>query len=135
MTKRWVRGLSRSGFEAVHNLLARYAECVDTADLDGLGVIFERAVFTHEGGTREYRGQEIHELFRKWIHVFDDGSPHTRHVITNILVDVDEDAGTAHARSYCTLVIPSTGGNASPRVVATGSYRDEFRRFEDGWWL
>src|SRR5262249_692377 len=34
----------------------------------------------------------------------DDGTPHTRHVISNQIVDIDDAAGTATCRYYITVV-------------------------------
>ncbi len=36
--------------------------------------------------------------------VYDDGTPRTQHVTTNLAIDVDEEAGTVVSRSYFTFL-------------------------------
>jgi hypothetical protein len=43
-------------------------------------------------------------MLRDNLIVYDDGTPRTKHVTTNIAVEVDEEAGTALARSYFTVL-------------------------------
>ena len=63
-----------------------------------------------------------------------DGLPRTKHVTTNLVIDVDEEAGTATARSYITVF------QALPEIplrpIFSGRYRDRFERVDGEWrWL
>ena len=50
------------------------------------------------------RGREaVEKIFRAMVRVYEDGTPRTKHVTTNIRIDVDDDAGTAEAHSYVTV--------------------------------
>src|SRR5439155_24939701 len=63
--------------------------------------------------------------------VLHDGVPRTHHVITNLVIDVDEVAGTASARSYFTVL------QATPalplQVVIAGRYHDRFVHAAGAW--
>ncbi|MFI6345716.1 nuclear transport factor 2 family protein [Streptomyces sp. NPDC050560] len=119
-----------SGERAVENLIARYAELVDDGDFAGLGALLADAEFAGSGDP--VRGREaIEEMFRRTLVVYDDGTPRTQHVTTNLLVEVDEAAGTARARSYVTVLQALPGLPLQP--VACGRYRDRFERRGDGW--
>jgi hypothetical protein len=44
----------------------------------------------------------IEKLLHENLIVYDDGTPRTKHVTTDVAIDVDEEAGTAVSRSYFT---------------------------------
>ena len=62
-----------------------------------------------------------------------DGTPRTKHVLSNPIVEVDEASGTASCRSYYT-VLQQTDTLALQPIVA-GRYHDRFRRIEGQWWF
>ena len=111
---------------SIENLIARYAELVDAGDFGGLGELFADGVFGGEGDA-VVRGREaVEKIFRAMVRVYEDGTPRTKHVTTNIRIEVDDDAGTAE----CALVrdgVPSAArpGRCSPSLpvaTATCSY-------------
>ena len=62
---------------------------------------------------------------------YDDGTPRSKHVITNLLIEVDAERGTGTCRSYFT-VFQQTDTLALQPIVA-GRYRDEFTRVDHVW--
>ena len=70
-------------------------------------------------------------MFRDTLIVYDDGTPRTRHLVTNVVIEVDYQAGTAGARSYFTALQALPGLALQP--IASGRYRDRFGR-RDGQW-
>ena len=60
-----------------------------------------------------------------------DGSPRTKHVTTNLIVEVDEAAGTATARSYFTVLQATPALPLQP--ILAGRYHDRFHRSRHGW--
>ncbi len=62
---------------------------------------------------------------------YPDGTPRTKHVMTNPIVEVDEDAGTGTARSYFTVLQQVDDLPLQP--VIAGRYRDEFERADGEW--
>jgi 3-phenylpropionate/cinnamic acid dioxygenase small subunit len=60
-----------------------------------------------------------------------DGTSTTSHMITNLMIEVDEDAGTAEARSYWTLLQSVPGLPLEP--IRSGRYQDRFRRRNGAW--
>jgi 3-phenylpropionate/cinnamic acid dioxygenase small subunit len=59
------------------------------------------------------------------------GTPRTKHVTTNVIVEVDEEAGTAAARSYVTVFQARPG--LALQAIMSGRYQDRFER-RDGHW-
>ncbi len=63
--------------------------------------------------------------------VYHDGTPRTKHVTTNVAIEVDEEAGTAVSRAYFTVLQALPGLALQP--IVSGRYRDRFER-SDGQW-
>jgi hypothetical protein len=64
---------------------------------------------------------------------YDDGTPRTKHVTTNLVIDADDDAATATARSYFTVFQQLKGFPLQP--VIAGRYHDSFARVDGEWCL
>ena len=94
--------VSVSSERAIANLIASYAFLNDDADIAGLGELFADAVCTLDGTTARGR-QEVEALARTIINVGQDGRSTTSHEFTNIMIDVDEGAGTAVGQAYWTV--------------------------------
>jgi 3-phenylpropionate/cinnamic acid dioxygenase small subunit len=117
--------------EAIRNLLGLYCERMDAGDWDGLGELFADAVLVDEHGTEAARGREGVRAMYAATRTY-DGSPRTRHLTTNTVIEVDEAGGTAAARSAY-VVFQAT--DALPlQPIITGRYRDRFARGADGGW-
>ncbi|MEU7638807.1 nuclear transport factor 2 family protein [Streptomyces sp. NPDC039016] len=119
-----------SSYRAVENLLARYAELVDDGDFAGLGLLLADATFVGSGTPVSGR-EAIEKMFQDTLIVYADGTPRTQHVTSNIAIEVEEQTGTAVARSYVTVL------QALPdlplQTVAAGRYRDRFERRGGQW--
>jgi len=114
----------------IENLIATYAELVDNGDFAGLGALLADATFTGSGAPVS-GAAAIAQMFRDMLIVYDDGTPRTKHVTTNIIIDADEDAGTASARSYVTVFQARPG--LTLQAIVSGRYQDRFER-RDGQW-
>ena len=117
-----------SGRAAITGLIARYAELVDDGDFAGLGRLLADAVFAGSGGAIS-GGAAIERMLRNTIIVYPDGTPRTHHVVSNLVIEVDE--ATASARSYVTVFQAVPGLELQP--IAAGRYRDRFACREGRW--
>ena len=119
-----------SSYRAIENLIATYAELVDDGDFAGVGILLADATFT--GGAGSVSGREaIEKMLRDSLVVYDDGTPRTKHVTTNVAIEVDEEAGTAVSRSYFTALQALPDLPLQP--IVSGRYQDRFER-RDGQW-
>jgi ketosteroid isomerase-like protein len=117
--------------DAVRSLLATYAERLDAGDFAGMAALFADAEVTSESSGMHVRGTaEVLDIFERSTRRFPDGTPRTKHITTNGIVEVDGD--TATARSYFTVVQRTDVLPMQP--VIAGRYHDEFRRDADGRW-
>ncbi len=62
---------------------------------------------------------------------YDDGTPRTKHVLSNLEVTVDEGAG--HGTSRCVFTVWQAPPGQALRPVLAGRYDDTFTR-DDGTW-
>ncbi|MEU7090156.1 nuclear transport factor 2 family protein [Streptomyces achromogenes] len=76
-------------------------------------------------------GEAVEKMFRDTLIVHADGTPRTQHVTSDIAIEVEEQAGTAVARSYVTVLQALPDLPLQP--VAAGRYRDRFERRGGQW--
>ena len=119
------------GARAIENLLGEYCERIDAGDFAGVGALFAAGALADEHGTELARGAEAVAAFYAKGTRLHDGSPRTKHLVVNSIVDVDEGAGTATARSSY-LVLQGVPGQPLQPII-TGRYRDSFARTDGAW--
>ena len=71
------------------------------------------------------------EIWKQYVKLYPCGTPRTKHVISNPIIEVDEKAGTATARSYYTVFQATDGFPLQP--VAAGRYHDKLERAAGAW--
>lgn len=120
-----------SPHEAIRNLLGRYCELIDAGDFDGLADLLAGAVLKEASGREVARGRDqVARLYESTTKRHADGTPRTRHLTANSIIDVDEAAGTATARSAY-VVFQATDAVALQPIIS-GRYHDRFARTDDG---
>ncbi|MEU3534384.1 nuclear transport factor 2 family protein [Streptomyces murinus] len=118
------------GTTAVPNLIARYAELVDDGDFAGVGELFADGVFIGSGEPAE-GAAAVERMLRDTVILYEDGTPRTHHVVSNLVVEVDEESGVATARS-CVMVFQALP-ELPLQVIAAGRYEDRFERRGGRW--
>ena len=112
--------------EAITKLIYTYAERIDLGDFAGVGELFDHATLTFEGFGDAVSGREaIEALYSRTTRRFEDGTPRTKHVMTNLIVDLDEGGETASSRSYFT-VLQAVPGELALQPVIAGRYRHRY---------
>ncbi|VWB76458.1 dioxygenase [Burkholderia aenigmatica] len=122
--------MSASAVE-IANLLYRYAELLDAGDLPGMAELFRHARIKVAEAAPTIGADKLLELFDACVKRHACGTPRTRHVITNPIIEIDEAAQRATARSYYTA-LQATGGLAL-QPIAAGRYHDAFERVDGTW--
>ena len=120
----------RQAQDSIAALVYRYAELLDSGDLDGVAALFEHA--TWGAGTRTERMRGSTEVRRMYdgVILYDDGTPHTKHVITNLVIQHEDGSTHATARSYFT-VLQANDGVLQP--IIAGRYHDQFESADGEW--
>ena len=115
----------------MRNLLGEYCERIDAGDFRGVGALFERGALADGSGRELARGAEAVAAFYEAGTLLHDGSPRTKHLVTNTVLDVDDDRGRATARSSY-LVLQQVGTGPLQPII-TGRYHDSFERHDGRW--
>jgi 3-phenylpropionate/cinnamic acid dioxygenase small subunit len=120
---------------AIEHIVYGYAERVDLGDFAGVAELFADAVY--KGGGPDDPGVEgstpVQQIFESMVRRYDDGTPRTKHVTTNLIIDAGEEAGTATARSYYTVFQQVDDTPLQP--IIAGRYHDRFARVDGAWRL
>jgi len=129
----------------IENLLYTYALRIDAGDLDGVADLFAHGrILGQEDGPPEtvFEGPAgVRAMYEMATRLYpDDGTPKTKHVTTNAIIEVDDRAGTATAHS--SYLVTQATPDLPLQVIITGHYRDTFHRLEDpedpdatAWWF
>ena len=123
--------MTESSYAEIANLIAEYAFATDDGDFAALGSLFTDGSFQLNDGPPAHGAEAVTALAHRVLQTYPDGTPRTRHVTTNLLIDVDEQAGTARSRSYFTVLQSLPDLPLQP--IAAGHYHDRFTRGDDGW--
>ena len=119
-------------WHAIETLIMTYAERVDLGDFGGVADLFDGATYRSALGddvmVQEGRGAVLN-TFETMVRKYDDGTPRTKHVTTNVMVEVD--GSTATARSYYTVMQQTDVLPLQP--IICGRYHDAFA-MQDGVW-
>ena len=119
--------------DAVTRLVFRYAEMVDEGAYAAVAQLFEHATFRAVVGTDVYTrtgAQQVREQFERMVITY-DGVPSTKHVTTNVVVDVDDEGRTAASRSYYSVL--QARPDLPLQVIIAGRYHDAFAEVDGEW--
>ncbi len=115
-------------YRALENLVFEYAALVDAGDFAGVGALFAEGAFVGSGGV--LRGAaEVERMLHETVIVYEEGTPRTKHVTTNVALEVS--GATASGRA-CFTVLQAVPGFPL-QTIAAGRYEDRFTRGESGW--
>ena len=119
-------------WHAIETLIMTYAERVDLGDFGGVADLFDGATYRSALGddvmVQEGRDAVLN-TFETLVRRYPDGTPRTKHVTTNVMVEVDGD--TATARSYYTVMQQTEVLALQP--IICGRYHDAFAKQGGAW--
>jgi len=119
-------------WHAIETLAMTYAERVDLGDFPGVAALFAHATYRAEHGG-EIASQEgaaaVQATFDAMVRRYDDGTPRTKHVTTNLMVELDGD----DARSRCYYTVFQQTDVLPLQPIIAGRYHDRFARVDGVW--
>jgi 3-phenylpropionate/cinnamic acid dioxygenase small subunit len=115
--------------EAIRNLLGRYCALMDAAEWAAVGELFAEAALIGPTGRPIAEGAAaVTALYERGTQLH-NGSPATRHITANPVIEVDGDTATAQS-SY--VVFQAVDGMPLQPII-TGRYEDTFRYADAQW--
>jgi 3-phenylpropionate/cinnamic acid dioxygenase small subunit len=116
----------------IEDLLYEYAERIDAGDFAGVGRLFARGQIVASSINRVFRGEdEVRGMYEMATRRYDDGTPRTQHVMSNVRIRLDTVArgAVAHLRFTVFQSLP----DFPLQAIIAGRYEDRFARDDLGW--
>ncbi|TXS96525.1 nuclear transport factor 2 family protein [Parahaliea maris] len=119
-------------YRAIENLIYRYAERIDAGDLEGVAELFRHAAIVAPAHDSRQEGyDEVLAMYRASCRIYPEtGTPRTRHVTTNVVIEVEGDS----AISRSTFTVFQATESLPLQAIICGRYADTFRLRPDGQW-
>ncbi len=140
---------------SIEHLVFSYAERLDAGDFDGTADLFRHgriAAAPDAGPDGTFEGPDaVRAMYANSVKLYEaTGTPQTRHLTTNVIVELGEtvpdlgaasptegssgeDTWTATSRSYYTVLQQTDTLALAP--IISGRYHDTFHRVEGRWWF
>ena len=118
--------------QAILRLMNEYCNAADAGDFEAFAKLFEHGVFHVIGDpTGPLDGREAVMGLLQNVTLY-NGKPLTKHVLSNVQIDVDEPNGVASAQSYIT-VFQAVPPDFPLQPIFIGHYHDKFERTGSQW--
>ena len=118
--------------DKILRLMNEYCYRIDAGDLKGFADLFEHGSFHVLGDPSgpDIGSAAVLETLQNVI--LYDGKPNTKHVMSNVQIDIDESGMQASAQCYITVfqALPPEFGL---QAIFAGHYRDKFEKTDSGW--
>lgn len=116
----------------IENLIYRYAELLDLGDIESTALLFADAELVGPDGAVQAKGAEaVAAIYHGFVKRYDNGTPNTHHVTSNVIIEFGDDGQSATARSYFTVF--QAADELALQPIIAGRYHDEFVRRASGW--
>lgn len=109
--------------EILH-LMNEYCFAIDSGDLAAFGSLFAHAEWIAEG--KKPGKESANNLI-----IYADGTPRTKHMMSNIDLEIDEI--NARAVGHCYVTVWQQTDDFPLQAIFAGDYFDEFERVEGKW--
>jgi 3-phenylpropionate/cinnamic acid dioxygenase small subunit len=117
----------------IENLIYLYAERIDNGNLEGVAELFrDAAIISPAHNVRRSGYDQVLEMYQLSCRLYEaTGTPQTKHLTSNVIIELDENGNRASARSYYTVIQATDALPLQP--IISGRYRDSFQKVEGQW--
>lgn len=118
--------------ESILRLMNEYCYRIDSGDLQGFANLFEHGTWLVQGDPNggDTGSSAVMETLQNII--LYDGKPNTKHVMSNIQVEIDDGGDSARAQCYIT-VYQAVAPDFPLQPIFIGHYYDSFARVGGAW--
>ncbi len=119
-----------SDTDEITELVYSYARLLDGGDVNGVVALFEHSTWRSSPNGSVRRGSaEVRPVYENLL--AQDRGYRTKHLITNLSVDVEPGATTACSHCYWTVLRSAPGEPIG--IALSGQYTDRFEKVEGHW--
>ncbi len=117
--------------EAIERLLFAYCDGIDRGNLAATAELFGiDGLYGQIDGPAACGAAQVLAAMQRSVRMY-DGVPRTRHIVTNIVIDINDDQISAQSRSYVQVLHQAPGGELGP--IAVGTYIDRVHLSGGSW--
>ena len=115
----------------ITKLVNSYGLLLDQGDIDGVLALFQHSTWRGAANRPVLRGSaEVRPVYEQLLTAL--GSLRTKHLLTNLAVQIDASGTTASSHCYWT-VLQNTEPGAAIDVTLSGQYTDRFEKVDGSW--
>jgi SnoaL-like domain len=126
-----------TAIKQIERLILDHFDAADRGDFDRQADLLARAHVRYVHGETVLLDVNDRDAFRQAIigatNIYEDGTPRAHHVVSNIVIDVDD--AIRHARSRCYTTVLRATKDMPLRPVYCGVFHDTFERDAEGWYF
>jgi hypothetical protein len=116
----------------IENLIYSYAERIDQGDLAGVAELFRHSEIRAPAQDSVCCGYDaVFAMYQASTRLYDNGTPLTRHLTHNLIIELADDGSTAATRCSYTVLQATPELPLQPIII--GRYHDSFIKV-DGLW-
>lgn len=119
----------------IEQKIYRMGYALENGDFDRVGELLRHATFGADRiGRRVMQGRDaIREQYRRTNITYPGHGRATREMYTNVLIEIDLDAGTAKSTTAYTVAQQTPDGHSRFELLVAGRYEDEWKRIDGEW--
>ena len=121
----------------IERLILDQFDAADCGDFDRQADLLGRAHVRYEHGDHILLDVNNRDDFKEAIvaatRIYEDGTPRAHHVVSNVIVDVEDSLQRARSRCYTTVFRATEDFPLQP--IACGVFHDMFDRDDGGWFF
>lgn len=114
----------------ITNLLYRYSAYMAAGKFEESAELFRYAQFLTSSG-KIIDHKELLEFWRSTVILYEDGTPKTKPIVANPIIEIDEASGVAECHSQ--YVVLQSLPERPLSIIAAGRYDDKFERVDGRW--
>ncbi len=117
--------------EGIERLLYAYSDTIDRGDFESTAKLFgSDGLYGLVDAGAAKGADQVLATMRGTVRTY-DGVPRTRHVVTNVVIDVDAGLTSGRARSYVNVVHQAPGQPLAS--IVAGTYHDRVHLVDGEW--
>ena len=121
----------REDLAAVTELMTQYCDLIDSGDLGGCAALFEKGAWGIVGALAQGAAEVSAQLDNVTLY---DGKPNTRHLMSNVAINIESSGQAATAKS-CITVMQHVPDDFAMQAIFIGTYHDTFAKDGDAWYF
>lgn len=116
---------------AIQKLIHSYPLHLDRGELDAMAELFRHAD-VYMGDLPPVRSDPaaVARAFRDFLRIYEDGTPRTRHITSNLIVELD---GPLRAKASSYVMVFQQTNELPLQPIIGGDYRDRFEKVDGVW--